>query len=146
MRRILGTESLQRVVVDASVWVSRLTNQASSATSRRWLERQGNTGLLTWVPNLCLAEVAGAIARLSGDPLQGLNAVRIEILRFPHLRVVPLDETLGNRAMELAAHLRLRGSDAVYVATAESLAVPLVTWDHVLLQRAEGVVQVLPPS
>ena len=36
--------------------------------------------------------------------------------------------------MELAIRLRLRGADAVYVALAEQLGIPIVTWDGEMLK------------
>ena len=48
-------------------------------------------------------------------------------------------------AAEVAADLRLRGADAVYVAAARLLRVPLVTWDREQQQRAGAVVVVQMP-
>jgi len=49
-----------------------------------------------------------------------------------------------------AAELKRRGADAVYVAVAESLGAPLVTWDEERLTRLAGAITVqgadsLPP-
>lgn len=86
------------------------------------------------------------MTRLTADFQRGLSAVRVIVLGFPGIQVFPLDEVLGIRAMELAARLMLRGSDAVYVALAESLGLPLVTWDRQVLARGPAVVTVLQPS
>ena len=60
------------MVVDASVWVSRLVPQdAHHATSRQWLERQLMEGALLIAPVLVLAEVAGAL----GGPLRPIPGV-----------------------------------------------------------------------
>lgn len=134
------------MVVDANVWVARaVETEPDSLTSRRWLGRQLRSGTAFFIPNLAVAEVAGALARRWGDSPRALSAVRA-VVQFPRLQVLPLDETLGNRAVELAARLQLRGSDAVYVALAESLRVPLITWGTELLDRAPAVVATLQPS
>lgn len=135
------------MVVDSNIWISRVRQtELHSATSYRWLEQQARVGVAVSIPNLALAEVAGAVARRRGNPQDGLDAVNLIVLRFPGIQVVPLDEALGVRALELAARLRLKGPDAVYVALAESLGVPLVTWDTQVLTMAPTVVSVLRPS
>ena len=105
---------------------------------------QTRSASLLIVPRIALPEVAGPIARISGRPEAGLEAAR-RLLRTPGIRLVDLDRRLLAEALVIAARLRLRGADAVYVAAARRLRVPLVTWDQQLLQRAAAVVQVLHP-
>lgn len=133
-------------VVDASIWVSRLvTADVHHASSRRWLEQYTASGGVLIAPVLLLAEVAGAIARRTGRPQVAHQAVR-HLLRLPRFRLVAVDGRLAQAAAQLAADLGLRGADAVYVATAQQLNVPLVTWDNeqqtrtgtVILARAPG--------
>ncbi len=132
-------------VVDASVWVSRLVPQdVHHAASRRWLEQRAAGGGLIVAPVLLLVEVAGAISRRTGDPQLAHRAVG-QILRIPALRLVPLDHRLAEAAADLAADLGLRGADAVYVATARHLGVPLVTWDEDQRVRATRIVTVTTP-
>jgi len=52
---------------------------------------------------------------------------------------------LGGLAAQLAADHALRGADAVYVAAALRLGLPLVTLDGEQLQRAEAVISTLSP-
>jgi predicted nucleic acid-binding protein len=66
-------------------------------------------------------------------------------LRLPGLRLVPVGAELGRQAARLAADLRLRGANAVYVAVAARLDIPLVTWDGEQLARAGGRVRVTTP-
>jgi predicted nucleic acid-binding protein len=49
-------------------------------------------------------------------------------------------------AASLAADVRLRGGDAVYVAAARRLDLPLITWDSEQRQRAAGLVVVRAPD
>jgi predicted nucleic acid-binding protein len=53
---------------------------------------------------------------------------------------VEIDEGLGRLAAELAASLRLRGADAVYVAVASVTGERLVTWDREVVSRAARAV------
>ena len=61
--------------------------------------------------------------------------------RFPHLVLVPLDETLADQAADAAAQHRLRGSDAVYAAVALRFGSTLVTLDR---EQRERVADVIP--
>ena len=56
-----------------------------------------------------------------------------------------IDGSVGMRAAEIATHLKLRGADAVYVAVAERLKLPLVTWDGEQRSRASVLVSTSVP-
>jgi predicted nucleic acid-binding protein len=134
------------MVIDASVWVSRLVPQdAHHAISRRWLERYISSGGLLVAPVLLLAEIAGAIARRTGEPDLARRALE-GVLRVPNLRLVSTDPQLGKEAARLAADLRLRGADAMYMAVAHHLNIPLVTWDRQQRERAAGMISVRMPE
>jgi len=134
------------VVVDASVWVSRLVDvDAHHARTRRWFERVGPRGGLLVTPALALPEVSGAIGRRTREPRLAHQAVR-RLLALPSLRVAALDADLAEHASALAAELALRGADAVYVALAERLGLPLVSWDREQRSRAAGTVEVVAPG
>lgn len=133
------------MIVDANLWVSRaIRTDVNHATSLRWIEEKVRARARLVVPALTLAEVAGAVARISGIPDEGLDAVK-RLLVTPGLQVMPVDLPLLYRAAALAAQLRLKGADAVYAATADVLRLPLVTWDQELAQRARQVVSVVHP-
>ena len=65
---------------------------------------------------------------------------------MPGLRLVPVDEVLARMAARLAGRLRVRGADAVYIAAAAALRLPLVTWDIEQRDRAARLVEVLVPE
>ena len=133
-------------VVDASVWVSRLLPpDTRHADTVGWFDRQEETGALYLGPSLVVCEVAGAIARQTGDAERARRTTAL-LARLPNLRLASIDESLARDAAELAATLRLRGADAVYVAVARRLDVPLVTWDAEQLQRGAAVVRVHRPT
>ena len=132
-------------VIDASVWVSHLLEQdIHHAASRRCLAKSVNQGEIIIAPGLLLAEVAGAIARRSGEPRLGRRAVA-HVTSTPGLRLIAGDPQLSTTAARLAADLRLRGPDAQYVAVAQHLDVPLVTWDKELLDRAGAIITTYSP-
>jgi predicted nucleic acid-binding protein len=133
------------MVIDASVWVSYLVpSDAHHAASYVWLTNYAATGRLLVEPVLLIVEVAGAISRRSGRPDLAHQAVQT-LRRIPAMRFVPIDSQLGERAAQLAADLSLRGADAVYVALAHQLGLPLVTWDDEQRTRAAAIISVQTP-
>jgi predicted nucleic acid-binding protein len=123
-------------VVDASVWVSRfVAHDVHHTASARWLASAIAAGHLLVAPALMLAELAGPIARRTGRARLAREAVG-HVVRIATLRLVTLDRALATQASDLAADLQLRGADAVYVAVAVQLGLPLVTFDQE--QRARG--------
>lgn len=133
------------VVVDASVWVSRLVEgDVHHARCREWMDNQAVSGSLLIAPVLVLAEVAGAISRRTHRPGLARRAVK-GLQAIPQLRLVSVDPGLADLAAALAADHALRGADAVYVATASQLGLPLVTLDDEQLRRAKSMVTTSSP-
>jgi predicted nucleic acid-binding protein len=131
--------------VDASVWTSTLVPaDAHHAASRAWLRHFLSAGSVVVGPRLLLVEVAGALARRTGEPGDGERAVA-HLRRLRSARWVALTNDLVDHAAQLAAMLRLRGADAVYVALADRLGIPLVTWDTEQRTRAAGRISVTTP-
>jgi len=121
------TTGASMIVVDASVWVARLVPQdIFHGAVRAWMAARRDENTLLISPSLLLPEVAGAIARRTGDP--ALAAQAIEMLEhLPGLRLVEMERSLAAEAAVLAARLGLRGADALYLATASYLNLPLCT-------------------
>ena len=134
------------MVVDASVIVSRLVpHDVHYEATRRWLTQHIADGGLLIAPTLLLVEVAGAVARRTGKPRLAQQAVAA-VSSFPRLRLVPLDEILARAAARLAGRFRVRGADAIYIAAAAALRVPLATWDLEQRERAAPIVDIFVPS
>lgn len=133
------------MVIDSSVWTGGLLDQdVHHAASRGWLAQFLATGGRPIIPTLALAEVAGAISRRTGNVSLGQNALAA-VLATPGLYIVPLSRALGEEAARLAYTYRLRGADAIFVATARQLGTPLITWDQEILNRASPVIPVIHP-
>ncbi len=136
---------MSAVVIDASVWVSRLVpSDVHHSISRVWLESRAAAGDQFVAPTLALSEIAGAIARRTGRPRSAHDAVAV-IARIPALRLVPVDRRLAQLAARLAADHSLRGVDAIYVALASVLSLPLVTLDQEQLTRAASIITAQQP-
>lgn len=130
------------VVVDASIWVSRLVPQDEHhERCQRWLMQQRAAGITLVSPALLLPEVAGAISRRTGDGT--LAARTIQMLQsLPGLRLVELNQTLIQGAAQLAASCGMRGADSVYAAVAQQLNIPLATLDVDQRTKAGKVVNI----
>lgn len=134
------------IVVDASVWVSRLVPQDTNHTvTRQWMEQYTAKGGRQAVSVLMLAEVAGAIARRTGHSNLAHQAIQ-HLLRLRSVRVVPVDRRLGRAAALIAADFHVRGADATYVAIAHQLNIPLVTWDEDQQTKAGVAIAVYTPE
>jgi predicted nucleic acid-binding protein len=78
-------------------------------------------------------------------PEVGRKAIA-DIVSNPAIRLMSIDDALVDLAGRDAASLLLRGSDAVYVALAERLSVPLITWDNEQIVRAKNLIDVRMPT
>jgi predicted nucleic acid-binding protein len=131
------------VVVDASVWVSRLIESDEFHISvKDWMNTQREQDTTFVSPSLLLAEVGGVISRVTGKPELGLNAIQ-KIENLPDIRIVDMDKALMDNASRIAAKYGVRGADSVYVAVAATLKIPLVTFDVDQREKASKVVEVI---
>lgn len=132
-------------VVDASVLVAAFhLDDPGHGASARWYESQANTRSVS-APTLALAEVGAGIARGTGDKALARRSVAA-LAMSAVVRIVPVDDALAERAAHIAIDQGLKGCDAIYVALAEHLAVPLVTLDNQMLARGAGIVQTVRPG
>ena len=134
------------VVMDASIWVSQLRPQdANHNASRLWMDRYTAAGGLLVVPIFLLIEVAAAISRRTGEPTLAEKAIE-DLNSIDAIQFVPLDSVLVQAAVNIATDLQLRAGDAIYVAVAQQLNLPLVSWDKEQLQRAGNILATYTPS
>ena len=134
------------IVVDASVFVSAtLASDAHHRASIDWLSRWFRLGQPLCAPMMLMIELAGAVARLTGNPLEGYRTIRV-FRRLPQVQFFALDGHRATTAVAMAAELRLRGADAIYIALARELAVPLLSWDAEQLSRGTRFVATFTPD
>ena len=134
------------IVIDASVWMSFIVQQdVNYSATRPWLTKLLTTKAPMAAPILLLSEVGGAVSRRLGRADLGEKAIN-QLLSIPTLRLVNIDHALGIRASHIAANHRLRGADALYVAIAAQLNVPLVSWDNEHLNRVSGLITAYTPA
>jgi predicted nucleic acid-binding protein len=132
--------------IDASVFVNAFNPiEPGHAQSSHLLALLKDSGTPVIVPTLVLPEVAAAIARGRDDAALA-RSFAAALQDLPHLVFVPLDVMLAQRAAELAAQYRLRGSDAVYAAVALRFGSALVTLDRQQKERVAAAVATRLPQ
>ncbi|MBM3925047.1 MAG: PIN domain-containing protein [SAR202 cluster bacterium] len=132
-------------VVDTSVWVSKFVIEDSNhSISAGWFEFAVRQGEALVCPSFVLAETAGAVARRTRRRSIGIDAARL-MEQLPIFRLVSVDLQLAKLSAEVASRGLIRGSDAVYVALAQELDVPLVTWDQEQKMRGNQFVRTTTP-
>jgi predicted nucleic acid-binding protein len=133
-------------VVDASVWVSLLMpSDTNHPPSQLWMESVVERGEPIAGPAVVLAEVAGAIARRTGDGRRALKGNTL-LRSFPNFRLASVGEELAKLGAETAAQQKLRGVDALYTALAERLGLILITWDEEQRARSRTIVEAFTPQ
>lgn len=134
------------VCIDASVFVAfGRPSEANHETSIQFLSRLDEVEDGVVDPVLVQTECAGALARRTDDVEEALHFAE-GLERLPGMHLVVINHSLAFRAAEIAATHRLRGADAVYVATAEAHDALLVTWDEEMLDRGSAVVETMTPG
>jgi predicted nucleic acid-binding protein len=101
-----------------------------------------------------LKQVAEEIDALPNEWMAYINRETGEIYSFSEEEaaradntvLVALDEGLASQSAGLGARHKLRGADAVYLATAALFAAELVTLGREQLERGSSIVQTLTPT
>ena len=133
-------------VVDASVTASAMiVTDSLHDPGLRWWRAAHERGQTVHAPAILVSEVTAAVRRLTGDAGQSHGALQ-SLTADRNLQLIDCDVALCTRAAELAADLGLKGCDSLYVALAERLGEPLVTFDGEQLARAAGVITVTWPA
>ncbi len=133
-------------VVDASVLGSAaIRTDVNRAAARQWLATALLANVPVFAPALAISELASAVRRATGRPELAAAAVR-GFGRRRSVRYIEDSRELCERAAVIAAEQNIRGCDAIYVALAQQLAEPLVTFDGDQAKRARALVEVIVPA
>jgi len=137
---------MRLLTIDSSVFVSAARpSEIGHAESTAFLAWVRNKRTRLFLPTLVMAEVAAALSRTGSDP--GLaQQYALAVGQLPNTVMVALDEGLARQSAAIGAQHRLRGADAVYLASAALFAAELITLDHEQLERGAAIVQTLTPA
>lgn len=85
------------VVIDASVWASRLMPQdINHVASAAWVERYRESGGLLTAPDFILVEIAAGLTRRTGQASLAKQSIRYLTYHGP-VRIVPIERSLITR-------------------------------------------------
>ena len=137
---------MRLLTIDSSVFVSAARpSEMGHAESTAFLAWVRNKRTRLFLPTLVMAEVAAALSRTGSDP--GLaQQYALAVGQLPNTVMVALDEGLARQSAAIGAQHRLRGADAVYLASAALFAAELITLDREQLERGAAIVQTLTPA
>jgi predicted nucleic acid-binding protein len=124
------------LTLDANVWVSAFDpRDRFHEQSAAFLRAVSRAGSRLHGPAFVTLEAACALARRAGNSAVGDIAYE-RLHAHPTLKLHPIDETCLVTAREIGVRVLLRGADALYAATAQLAAAPLVSWGTELVERA----------
>jgi predicted nucleic acid-binding protein len=134
------------LVVDACVFVAeQIEDQPEFAVADEFFDHCVRNGVRLYAPAIVLAEVAGAITRITGDA--GIGSVSTTRLsHFPKLYLRQVDLGFAEAAARAAARYALRGADSHYVALAREMKCALITSDDEVIRRCPSTTKVFTPS
>jgi predicted nucleic acid-binding protein len=137
--------TLYEVVVDTSVWISRiLEDDSNHQAAKAWTDSYLLNGGILIAPALFVTEIAAAISRQTRQPSYA-RAIIAQLHGMFNLQLVAIDEELIDGATEIATDLGLRGADALFVALAARLNVPLVSFDNEQLLKSVALIETIRP-
>ena len=132
--------------IDASVFVNAFNPyEEGHTTSQQFMRLVQDGAIPVIVPLLLLPELAAAIGRGRQDANLAQEFTR-GVRELGHFTFVDIDEPLAWQSVDVAAHQRLRGSDAVYAAVARRYNTTLVTLDQEQATRMGSVVTTQSPA
>jgi predicted nucleic acid-binding protein len=133
------------IVVDTSVWLAFLMETDDlHAQTMPFVDLLHIRGDLLVVPAHFPAEVVGVLSR-TGVP-EPLIDEAIDLFESNTLfDIVPMSVGDGMIAAEIARKARIRGSDAMFLALAYILELPLITWDKQQHQRGALLCRTMTP-
>ena len=127
------------LVLDANLWISAFdTSDRFHEESVALFHAAARRSFLLAGPAFVVLESVCALRRRIGDP-QAARLAASKIIDHPALHLEPITSDLLAEAQRLGIHRSLRGTDALYAATAARLRCPLLTWDNELIDRAGGI-------
>jgi predicted nucleic acid-binding protein len=133
-------------VIDASVHVADARPQEPHhIEARTLLARMAAENHQVYLPEVVLAEIAAAISRGTGQIALALR-LTAALRRVPHFQFVPVEQTLGDLAAEIAARYQIRGCDAVYAALAQQQGAVLITLDRQQRERLPAHIVAQSPA
>jgi predicted nucleic acid-binding protein len=133
------------IVVDTSVWVSaHQSEDVHFSESLSWYEFWTVRELELHFPLLVVPEIAGVLSRKGIPPADVAKSIG-DLVGSRTSLLHELDLTNSLLAARVSASTGLKGADAVFVALAAWLDLPLVTWDRQQRERGSVFCRTMTP-
>lgn len=124
------------LTIDANIWVAAFDpRDRFHDRSVAFLRAVASARLRLHGPAVVRLEVACVVSRRAGNSDAGVMA-HARLGSHPALVLHPVDERCLATAHALGVKQLLRGTDALYAATAAIILAPLISWDTELVERA----------
>ncbi len=134
------------IVVDTSVWLAgMLPVDVHFRETQPFMELVRLDRVRLHAPAHFPAEVAGVLSRI-GEPEQFISETIQIISSIQLFTIHSISMPLGLLAADIARLARIRGSDAVFLALAATLDLPLVTWDKQQRERGRVFGRTMTPT
>lgn len=129
------------------MWVSiDIPTDSNHTVATAWVNGHLQAGGYFREPTWFIAEVAAAVSRqISTQAALAATALLVRLRQDRKMRFVPMSVALMQDTVHISTTYRIRAVDAVYVALARRLGIPLVSFDKDHLTRASGVITVIKP-
>lgn len=133
------------IVVDTSVWIGTLLERdVHFAESVAWLDYCILRNVNIHFPLLIFPELAGVLARSGMSPVDTAGEIS-KIANHSAIHLHPSDLSSSLLAARVASASGLKGADAVFVALAAWLDLPLVSWDKQQRERGSAFCRTMTP-
>lgn len=133
---------IEACVIDASVGIKVFLDEPdSSAAEQLFASLADDSAAQLYVPDLFFTECANILwkyVRRFGYPVEDAHA-NLTDLRESELTVISTTELLHS-ALDIGLQHNMTVYDSCYVALAQTLAVPLISADQKLVQKAKAVI------
>jgi len=131
--------------LDASVIISAAKpDEFYFEKSKAFLNQIREKEIKVFLPEIIIPEIASGLLRATKNPKISYR-LALSLRTVPNFSFVPVDSKLANLASWVVCQIKLKGTDAIYVALAYDYNLELITLDKEQLKRSKKLIKVTRP-